>query len=126
MATRSRAAGKIERYNSFWCRTPIDRPLIGFSVGEWFPLQSYRAMQKLRGQPELVPDDLRPEEFLTDYEGIVASWDGVEDDMIRGRLDTDDLSLVRAFLSPEGLYLQIVVETAGEARMFGEFFRPWR
>jgi hypothetical protein len=62
----------------------VDRPLIGFSVGGWFPLQSYRAMQTLRGKPALAPDDLQAKEFLPDYEGVVALWDGVEDDMIRG------------------------------------------
>jgi hypothetical protein len=41
-------------------------------------------MQKLRGQPSLAPDDLEPGDFLADYEGVVALWDGVEDDMIRG------------------------------------------
>jgi hypothetical protein len=80
----STVAGKIDRYRRFWDRTPVERPLIGFSVGGWFPLQSYRAMQKRRGKAALAPDDLNPEEFLDDYEGVVALWDGVEDDMIRG------------------------------------------
>jgi len=77
-------AGRIDRYNRFWVSSPVDRPLIGFSVGGWFPLQSYRAMRRLRGKSALSPDDLYPEEFLADYERVVAQWDGVEDDMIRG------------------------------------------
>ena len=80
----SSVEGKIDRYNRFWDRSAVERPLIGFSVGGWFPLQSYPAMQKLCGKPRLVPDDLRPEEFLADYEGVVGLWDGVDDDMIRG------------------------------------------
>ena len=75
---------KTERYHRFWDRSPVDRPLIGFSVGGWFPLQSYRTMQTLRGKAALSPDVLRAEEFRPDYEGVVALWDGVEDDMIRG------------------------------------------
>lgn len=75
---------KLGRYTRFWSRSPVERPLIGFSVGGWFPLQSYRAMQKLRGKPTLAPEDLHPEEFLPDYDGVVALWGGVEDDMIRG------------------------------------------
>jgi len=75
---------KLDRYTPFWNRAPIERPLIGFSVGGWFPLQSYRAMQKLRGKPGLAPEDLHPEALLQDYEGVVALWDGVEDDMVRG------------------------------------------
>jgi hypothetical protein len=84
MSSQPSLEGKTDRYRRFWTRSPLERPLIGFSVGGWFPLQSYRAMQKLRGEPILRPDDLHPEEFLPDYEGIVALWDGLEDDMIRG------------------------------------------
>lgn len=84
MSSQPSLEGKTDRYRRFWTRSPVERPLIGFSVGGWFPLQSYRAMQKLRGEPILRPDDLHPEEFLPDYEGIVALWDGLEDDMIRG------------------------------------------
>jgi len=83
-SSSSSVEAKLDRYLRFWSRHPADRPLVGFSVGGWFPLQSYRAMQRLRGKPMLVPDDLHPEEFLPDYEGVVALWDGVEDDMIRG------------------------------------------
>ncbi len=84
MTTTWHVAEKLDRYTRFWNRSPVDRPLIGFSVGGWFPLQSYRALQKLRGKPGLAPEDLYPEEFLPDYDGVVALWDGVEDDMIRG------------------------------------------
>jgi hypothetical protein len=80
----SSVEAKLDRYTRFWKRSPVERPLIGFSVGGWFPLQSYRSMQKLRGKPGLTPDDFRPEEFLPDYEGVIALWGGVEDDMIRG------------------------------------------
>ncbi|HTU03209.1 MAG TPA: hypothetical protein VMG58_15370, partial [Candidatus Sulfotelmatobacter sp.] len=46
--------------------------------------------------------------------------------LIRGALDRADLALLRERLSPDGLYLQIVVRTAEEARRLGEFFTPWR
>jgi hypothetical protein len=46
--------------------------------------------------------------------------------LIRGKLDLDDLALLRTRLSPDGLYLQVVVETAAETRTLREFFRPWR
>ena len=76
--------GKIDRYQRFWARSPVERPLIGFSVGGWFPLQSYQTLQKLRRRSNLSAGDLHAEEFLADYEGIVGLWDGVEDDMVRG------------------------------------------
>jgi len=46
--------------------------------------------------------------------------------IVRGKLDTEDLAALRQGLSPDGLYLQIVVETPQEAGKFKEFFRPWR
>ena len=45
--------------------------------------------------------------------------------LIRGKLDLEDLALFRSNLSPDGLYLQIVVETAAETRRLREFFAPW-
>ena len=84
MTPSQSVADKIDRYLRFWNRTPVERPLIGFSVGGWFPFQHYRAMQPFRGRTGLGPQALQPEAFLADYEGIVARWEGVEDDMIRG------------------------------------------
>ena len=34
---------KIERYRRFWQRAPVTRPLVGFSIKSWFPLQEYAA-----------------------------------------------------------------------------------
>jgi hypothetical protein len=74
----------LNRYRRFWAREPVERPLVGFSVGGWFPFHHYRAMQPLRGRGELSPEDFRPEAFLADYDGLTSLWAGVEDDMIRG------------------------------------------
>jgi hypothetical protein len=46
--------------------------------------------------------------------------------LIRGKLDLEDLRLLRSHLSPEGLYLQIVVEKAEETSHLRDFFSPWR
>jgi hypothetical protein len=45
--------------------------------------------------------------------------------LIRGKLDHGDLTLLRSELSPNGLYLQIVVESPAETKRFREFFQPW-
>jgi len=45
--------------------------------------------------------------------------------LIRGKLDLADLALLRGSLSPNGLYLQIVVEIAADTRGLQEFFAPW-
>jgi hypothetical protein len=75
---------KIKKYNDFWSGAEVDRPLIGFSLGGWFPLHSYTALHKFRGKGRLIPDQVQPEDFLPDYDRIVAQWDSVEDDVIRG------------------------------------------
>ena len=74
---------KSIKYQAFWSNDPVPRPLIGFSLGGWFPLLSYKAMEKFRGLKGLNPCMLLPEEFLKDYDRIVAQWDEVEDDLIR-------------------------------------------
>ena len=75
---------KIKKYHDFWFGAKVERPLIGFSLGGWFPLQSYTAIHKFRGKGRLTPDQVQPEEFLPDYDRIVAQWNSVEDDVLRG------------------------------------------
>ena len=108
MARPLNIADKVDRYLRFWRRAPVERPLIGFSVGGWFPLQSYRAALKLKGKPSLSPDDLHPEEFLADYRGLVGLWDGVEDDMIRGLAPIPPFPWLEAML---GCRVQIGAES---------------
>jgi hypothetical protein len=74
---------KLQRYKAFWTNAPTGRPLIGFSLGGWFPLQSYAALGKFLGRKEIAANELHPEDFLADYDRLVASWNGVEDDIIR-------------------------------------------
>jgi hypothetical protein len=74
---------KVERYRAFWSNEAVERPLVGFSLGGWFPLQNYRVMEKFKGLRGVAPDQIVPEEFFNDYDRIVAQWDDVEDDLIR-------------------------------------------
>lgn len=32
---------KIERYKAFWDRADVKRPLVGFTMRGWFPLDEY-------------------------------------------------------------------------------------
>jgi len=73
---------KIIRYLAFWRNSPVERPMVGFSLGGWFSFQSYRAIQKYRGQTTLSPDLLSPEIYFDDYDRIVAPWAEIEDDVI--------------------------------------------
>jgi hypothetical protein len=74
---------KLKRYRQFWEGSPMDRPIIGFSLGGWFPLHHYSALQKLRNQGNMAPDQFDPEEFFGDYDRIVAQYENVNDDVIR-------------------------------------------
>ncbi len=83
MESPSSLKEKTEAYRNFWARGPRERPLIGFSLGGWFPLKSYTALAKFRGGQGIAAEALHPEDFLADYDRLVASWEGVEDDTIR-------------------------------------------
>ena len=74
---------KLQRYRAFWTNAPAARPLISFSPGGWFPLQSYTGMARFRGRRGIAASELHPEDLLADYDRIVASWEGMEDDAIR-------------------------------------------
>lgn len=73
---------KIERYLAFWNNTPVERPMVGFSLGGWFSFQSYSAIQEYRGQANLTPDLLSPEKYFDDYDRIVAPFREIDDDVI--------------------------------------------
>jgi hypothetical protein len=74
---------KVQRYHAFWINAPASRPLIGFSLGGWFPLQSYPEMAKFFGRKGIAANELHPEDFLADYDRLVAPWEEMEDDVIR-------------------------------------------
>jgi len=73
---------KIKKYLTFWNSSPVERPLVGFSLGGWFSFQSYNAIQKYRGVERLTPEMLSPENHLGDYDRIVAPFEEIEDDVI--------------------------------------------
>jgi len=62
---------KLERHRRFWNMDRTDRPLIGFTIGDYFPSRRYQAAQKLLGciRP-LNPEDIEPAAFLNDYERL--------------------------------------------------------
>lgn len=83
MQTRLTLKEKTDRYSAFWSNEPVERPVMGFSLGGWFPLQSYSVMERFKGLKGLAADRIVPEEFFKDYDRLVAQWDEVEDDLIR-------------------------------------------
>ena len=62
---------KIDGYRAFWERSPVKRPLIGFSIKSWFPLQEFSASAAWQEQDKLVPEMIEPEAFLDDQERLL-------------------------------------------------------
>ena len=75
---------KLGRYRSFWNRTPVHRPLLGFDVGGFYPLQKYSSLQELGSGAELLPSMLDPADLLDAYEEAYESSTSIDDDFIRG------------------------------------------
>ncbi len=74
---------KIERYQTFWNRDPVTRPLVGFTLVGWFPLEEFAVCRSWRSD-YVTPEMVRPKEFLEDHLRVVREGEMVDDDLIRG------------------------------------------
>jgi hypothetical protein len=75
---------KIEHYRAFWERRPVRRPLVGFSIKSWFPLQEFAASAVWQSHDVLSPDMVQPEAFLDDQERLLREGEVIDDDILRG------------------------------------------
>ncbi len=75
---------KIEGYRAFWDRSPVKRPLVGFSIKSWFPLQEFAASAAWQDIEVLTPDMIEPKAFLDDQERLLAEGEVMGDDILRG------------------------------------------
>lgn len=78
--------GKIERYKAFWNLSEVRRPMVGFTMRGWFPLEEYAATRAWPVNGYLAPEMVVPEAFLTDEEKLLGEGDILDDDIIRGDL----------------------------------------
>jgi hypothetical protein len=76
--------GKIARYQAFWSRADVKRPLVGFTTRGWFPLDEYAATRAWPVNTELTPEMVVPEAFLEDEERLLSEGELLDDDIIRG------------------------------------------
>ncbi len=124
---------KVRLYQAFWLNESVERPLVGFSLGGWFPLHSFRALERFKSVKGLRPDQLVPEEFLKDYERLVAQWNEVEDDLIRAVAPIPPFPWLEAML---GCTVQVGNESiwaeeggfdyVGATRIDASEDNPWR
>lgn len=75
---------KVAKYQAFWQRAPVKRPMVGFSVKSWFPLEEFSASAAWQGQRVLTPEMIEPEAFLDDQERLLREGETLEDDIFRG------------------------------------------
>lgn len=75
---------KIERYKAFWDRADVKRPLVGFTMRGWFPLDEYGTSRAWPVDSQLVPAMVDPEAFLEDEERLLHEGEILGDDIIRG------------------------------------------
>jgi len=75
---------KIEGYRGFWARSPVSRPLIGFSLKTWFPLEEFAASRAWYGHDVLTPEMVDPGAFLDDQERLLLEGEEMDDDILRG------------------------------------------
>ncbi|MDR1933818.1 MAG: hypothetical protein LBQ57_13460 [Spirochaetales bacterium] len=75
---------KIEGYKKFWRRDRVKRPLVGFSLKSWFPLDEFTASASWKKDEALRPEMIIPEEFLDDQEKLLKEGDVMDDDILRG------------------------------------------
>ncbi|MCL5744645.1 MAG: hypothetical protein M1541_12080 [Acidobacteria bacterium] len=76
--------GKIGRYRAFWNRAEAKRPLVGFSLVGWFPVQEFTAARAWSTDGYLTPAMVDPDAFLEDHLRMLREGDVVDDDVIRG------------------------------------------
>jgi len=75
---------KVQRYVDFWNRAPVKRPLVGFSLVGWFPMNEFAACKQWEGRDYLVPEMVAPEAFLDDHVRMAREGERMDDDLIRG------------------------------------------
>ncbi len=75
---------KIAGYKAFWKREDATRPLVGFSIKSWFPLEEFEASRAWQSQNVLTPDMIQPQAFMDDQERLLREGETMDDDILRG------------------------------------------
>ena len=75
---------KVAGYQAFWDRAAVPRPLVGFSIKSWFPLQEFSASAAWQDREVLTAEMVQPETFLDDQERLLSEGETLDDDILRG------------------------------------------
>jgi hypothetical protein len=73
---------KLERHRQFWNRKCTDRPLVGFTIGSYFPAHRFDAARDLLQENHLISPEMLPvETYMEDYERLYGLSLDVEQDL---------------------------------------------
>lgn len=75
---------KLDRYRAFWRCGDAARPLVGFTMIGWFPLDEFAAARAWGTDGYITPDMVEPEAFLEDHLRMLREGETMDDDLIRG------------------------------------------
>jgi hypothetical protein len=75
---------KVEGYRRFWSLADARRPLVGFTLRGFFPLDEYAVTRAWPVDSYLTPEMVEPEAFLPDQERLLAEGECFDDDILRG------------------------------------------
>ncbi len=75
---------KPDRYRAFWSRGDASRPLTGFTLAGWFPMQEFAACLPWQPHRYLEPAMISPADFFVDHLRMLREGETMDDDLIRG------------------------------------------
>ena len=75
---------KLDRYRAFWSRAGASRPLTGFTLAGWFPMQEFAACLPWQAHRYLEPAMISPADFFDDHLRMLREGETMDDDLIRG------------------------------------------
>lgn len=125
-----------EKHLAFWELSNVNKPMVGFTVGAgadaWSYWQDNKAAVKLFQKEEILPEDIKPAEFIEDQLRYLESTDEIDDDVIRTALPLASIPWMEAILgcpvvsSKTHLRSKEILDKP-DAKAIGEFDKgnPW-
>jgi hypothetical protein len=96
---------KTTGYTAFWQRERVDRPLVGFSLKSWFPVEEFEASRAWGTEGHLTPDQVQPDAYLDEQEALLREGERIEDDIFRGACPHQGIGWLAGML---GLQLRLL------------------
>jgi len=109
---------KIKGYQKFWNLAEVQKPLIGFDVGGFFPFQWFSALKEIKENILLQPELLIVDKYLDDYTKLYKRSASVHDDLIKGVSPIPAIPWLEAMLGCS-------VEISGESIWAKERHADW-